>query len=371
VRVVIIDDEQLAIDVLEILLKEIKGIEIVGKYTDPQLALTNIPKLKADVTFIDMEMGELHGLELAEIIQSRYPNHLEIVFVTAYPQFALEAFEVNAIDYLLKPVIRERLEATVQKVERRLGDYQKSQSQVDPKQKNLFIQVMGSFHLIDTDGNEVRWRTRKVKELFVYLWHQQDKGVHRSELITHLWPDITEDRATALMHTTVYQLRKAIRQMGFEKPVVLRNEHYILNIRANSDLDQLIQLLISTDLNSSTIEKALKLYQGNYLEIEDYDWAISKQEEIKSLFLTSLETFVETNRSLEKQENLIEVCLRKMIQLEPYKEQYVYSLLDYYGKTKDLQKLAVLFQDIKEKWVGELGVDIPKELQELYVEYIM
>ena len=84
-----------------------------------------------------------------------------------------------------------------------------------------------------------------------------------------------------------------------------------------------------------------------------------------------METFVETNRSLEKQENLIEVCLRKMIQLEPYKEQYVYSLLDYYGKTKDLQKLAVLFQDIKEKWVGELGVDIPKELQELYVEYIM
>lgn len=366
-----IDDEQLAIDVLEILLKEIKGIEIVGKYTDPQLALTDMPKLNADVVFIDMEMGELHGLELAEIIQSRYPNHLEIVFVTAYPQFALEAFEVNAIDYLLKPVIRERLEATVQKVARRLGDYQKSQSQVDPKQKNLFVQVMGSFHLIDTNGNAVKWRTRKVKELFVYLWHQQAKGVHRSELITHLWPDITEDRATALMHTTVYQLRKVIRQMGFEKPVVLRNEHYVLNVHTHSDLDHLNKLLTSTDINSTTIEKALKLYEGNYLEIEDYDWAISKQGEIKDLFLESLEKFVETNKNIEKQGKLIEVCLKKMIQLEPYKEQYTYLLLDHYGKTKDLQKLVMLFQDIKEKWVGELGVDIPKELQELYVEYIM
>lgn len=366
-----IDDEQLAIDVLEILLKEIQGIEIVGKYTDPQLALTDIPKLNADVAFIDMEMGELHGLELAEIIQSRYPNHLEIVFVTAYPQFALEAFEVNAIDYLLKPVIRERLEATVQKVARRLGDYQKRQSQVDPKQKNLFVQVMGSFHLIDTNGNAVKWRTRKVKELFVYLWHQQAKGVHRSELITHLWPDITEDRATALMHTTVYQLRKVIRQMGFEKPVVLRNEHYVLNVHTHSDLDHLNKLLASTDINSTTIEKALKLYEGNYLEIEDYDWAISKQGEIKDLFLESLEKFVETNKNIENQRKLIEVCLKKMIQLEPYKEQYTYLLLDHYGKMKDLQKLVMLFQDIKEKWVGELGVDIPKELQELYVEYIM
>src|SRR5690625_4913254 len=132
-KVIIIDDEQLAVDVLEILLNKINGIEIVGKYTDPQMALLDIPKLNIDVDFIDMEMGELHGLEVAEIIQSTYPNHIEIVFVTAYPQFALEAFEVNAIDYLLKPVIQERLETTIHKVARRLGDYQKRQLQVNKK----------------------------------------------------------------------------------------------------------------------------------------------------------------------------------------------------------------------------------------------
>ncbi len=367
-KVVIIDDEQLAVDVLEILLSKIKGIEIIGKYTDPQIALADIPKLNADVAFVDMEMGELHGLELAEIIQSKYPNHLEIVFVTAYPQFALDAFEVNAIDYLLKPVIQERLEQTIEKLERRLGNYQKSQEQVKQTKEDLFVQVMGSFHLIDTNGNEVKWRTRKVKELFVYLWHQQEKGVHRSELITHLWPDTTEDRAKALMHTTVYQLRKVIREIGFEKPVILRNEHYVLNIHVNSDLDQLNKLLTSSSINTETIEKILELYQGNYLEIEDYDWAISKQETIKSLFLAYLEKFVSTNHDFE---NLIEVCLRKMIQLEPYKEQYAYLLLDYYGKTKDMKKMSTLFQDIKEKWIEELGVDIPTDLQDIYVEHIM
>src|SRR5699024_3477363 len=139
-RAVIIDDEQLAIDVLEILLKELEGIEIVGKYTDPQIALTDIPKLNADVAFVDMEMGELHGLELTEIIQSRYPNHLEIVFVTAYPQFALEAFDVNAIDYLLKPVMKDRLKQTIEKLQNRLAHESKSKEQVDDKE--LYVQVI-------------------------------------------------------------------------------------------------------------------------------------------------------------------------------------------------------------------------------------
>lgn len=370
-KVVIIDDEQLANDVLEILLSKIKGIEVVGKYTDPQMALANIPKLDVDVAFVDMEMGELHGLEFAEIIQSKYPNHLEIVFVTAYPQFALEAFEVNAIDYLLKPVIQERLEQTIEKLEKRLGNYQESQQLVKQRKEELFVQALGSFHLIDTNGNEVKWRTKKVKELFVYLWHQQEKGAHRSEIIGHLWPETIEDRATALMHTTVYQLRKAIRDIGFEKPVILRNEHYVLNVHVNSDLGQLKKRLTSTNRNTETIKKILELYQGNYLEIEDYDWAFSKQETIKSLFLSCLEEFVLTNKDAENQSNLIEVCLRRMIQLEPYKEKYNYLLLDFYGKTKDLNKMSTLFQDIREKWIEELGVDIPTDLQDLYVEHIM
>lgn len=370
-KVVIIDDEQLAIDVLEILLNKIKGIDIIGKYTDPQVALADIPKLNADVAFIDMEMGELHGLEVAEIIQSKYPHHLEIVFVTAYPQFALEAFEVNAIDYLLKPVNQERLEQTIIKLETRLVNYQKNQQQITEKNRDLFVQVLGSFHLLDTNGIEVEWRTKKVKELFLLLWHQKEKGVHRSEVIFHLWPEMTEDKATALLHTTVYQVRKAIKDIGFEKPVILRSEHYMLDIPVKSDLDQLNKLLASSDLNTETIKDILALYQGNYLEIEDYDWAISRQEDIKRLFLKCLEEFVASHKTFENQPNQIEVCLKKMIQLEPYQEQYAYTLLDYYGKTKDLQKMIVLFQDIKEKWGGELGIDIPKEIQDIYMKYIV
>lgn len=369
-KVIIIDDEQMAIDVLEILLNQIKGIEIVGKYTDPQMVLVDLPKLNADVAFIDMEMGNMHGLELAEMIQSTSPKYLEIVFVTAYPQFALEAFEVNAIDYLLKPVHQERLSQTMAKLDRRLGIYQKKQQQANQGKKDIFMQVMGSCHLFDANGHEVKWRTKKVKELFVLLWQQKEIGIHRSELIVQLWPEITEDKATTHMHTTVYQLRKAIRNIGYEQPVILRNGRYILNIQVNSDLDQLDIHFTSANKNAAIIENILKLYRGSYLEMEDYEWAFLKQEEIKNQLLDCLEKFVINHKPLASQRKLLEICLKKMIELDPYNEQYAYLFLDFYGKTKELPKMIALFQDIKEKWIEELGVDIPKEIHDLYVKYI-
>jgi two-component SAPR family response regulator len=371
VKVVIIDDEQLAIDVLEMLLNKIKGIEIVGKYTDPQIALLELPQLDIEVAFIDMEMGELHGLELAEIIQSKFTNALEVVFVTAYPEFALDAFEVSAIDYLLKPVNQERLSKTIVKLEKRLAINYQHQQKLDLEKQDLFVQAMGNFHLLDTRGNKVKWRTRKVKELFIILWHHRDKGIHRSELIASLWPEITEDRAVTLLHTTVYQLRKMLKGIDFENPVILRNEYYVFNFYVNSDLDLLKKILRSSSRNASTIKDVLELYHGDYLEVDNYDWASSRQEKMRGLFLEYLGEFVLNERASGNYPHLVETCLKKMVKLEPYKEQYVYLLLDYYGQKRDLQKMVILFQEIKKKWIKELGVDIPKEIQDLYVKYII
>ena len=100
-RVVLVDDEQLAIEMLEILLGKFQDIEVVVKYTNPELALQEITASAADVVFLDMEMGELNGIQLAEKLIKKLPNH-NIVCVTAHAQFAVEAFEGIAADYLLK-----------------------------------------------------------------------------------------------------------------------------------------------------------------------------------------------------------------------------------------------------------------------------
>lgn len=369
-KVVLVDDEQLAIDVLEILLGKIEDIEVVGTFTNPLFLLDELDRLDVDVLFLDMEMGSLHGLEIAEKIMTHYPQ-IDIVFVTAHPQFAVEAFEVNAIDYLLKPVSSDRLEKALEKLKGKQFVHQQNKEANVLTGKHPFAQTMGTFHLLDHQKNEVKWRTRKAKELFAYLFHHKGKSVSRDHIIDDLWGDIAEDRATTIMHTTVYQLRKVIRSLGYENPVTLTNEQYMLNLEVESDFDQLKEIMQSPKLSQSLVEKAINLYAGDYLEETGYFWALPVQQEIKQTFLSYLESYVLDMESKKDQSRFIGRCLEKMINLEPYNEQYVHLLLNHYGKTNNMSELIAFFERFKKSWIDELGIDIPEDIEEVYKEYMM
>src|SRR5690625_2483073 len=107
-RAVLIDDEQLALDYFEKLLQEIGSFKIVAKYINPRHALEEVAQERPDVIFLDIEMPEINGIELAEQFGEIMPN-TQIVFITAYDEYAVKAFELNAVDYILKPVHRDRL----------------------------------------------------------------------------------------------------------------------------------------------------------------------------------------------------------------------------------------------------------------------
>jgi len=116
-RAVLVDDEQLARDELGYLLGEVGGVDVIGQAGNGVEALTTIDRLQPDVVFLDVQMPGLTGFEVARrMLDGRTPAH--IIFVTAFDQHAIEAFEVNAVDYLLKPVDPSRLEAAVQRVRR-------------------------------------------------------------------------------------------------------------------------------------------------------------------------------------------------------------------------------------------------------------
>jgi two-component system LytT family response regulator/two-component system response regulator LytT len=118
-RAVLVDDEQLARDELGYLLGRVGGIEVIGQAGNGVEALTTIDRLQPDVVFLDVQMPGLTGFEVARrMVDQRAPSH--IIFVTAYDQHAIEAFEVNAVDYLLKPVDPQRLELAVQRARRRI-----------------------------------------------------------------------------------------------------------------------------------------------------------------------------------------------------------------------------------------------------------
>ncbi|MBI3491960.1 MAG: response regulator transcription factor [Acidobacteria bacterium] len=119
-RAVLVDDEQLARDELSYLLGQVGGVDVIGQAGNGVEALAAIDRLKPDVVFLDVQMPGLTGFEVARrMLSTRSRSH--IIFVTAYDQHAIEAFEVNAVDYLLKPVDPARLEMAMDRARRRIA----------------------------------------------------------------------------------------------------------------------------------------------------------------------------------------------------------------------------------------------------------
>jgi DNA-binding LytR/AlgR family response regulator len=117
IRAFVVDDEQLAVQRLTRLLRETGRVVVAGSATDPREALGALGGMDVDVAFLDIQMPEMTGLELVE----RLNRDIPVVFTTAYDRYALEAFAVNSIDYLLKPVESSRLEKALDKLERLRG----------------------------------------------------------------------------------------------------------------------------------------------------------------------------------------------------------------------------------------------------------
>jgi two-component system LytT family response regulator len=119
IRAMIIDDERLARQELRSLVEEIGTVQVVAESGKPEEALDLIDRENPDLIFLDIQMPGMTGFELLDQIEGKAP---EVIFVTAYDAFALRAFEVNALDYLMKPVVHDRLAEAVSKVSKRIEE---------------------------------------------------------------------------------------------------------------------------------------------------------------------------------------------------------------------------------------------------------
>jgi two-component system, LytTR family, response regulator len=207
VRALIVDDERLARRGVVLRLRKFKDVEIVGECADGLSAVQKIVELSPDVVFLDIQMPGMDGFEVLRALpKESLPN---VVFLTAYEKHALRAFEVHALDYLLKPVDDERFAAAVSRV-RKLGD---SASRIRMAERILrmlgrdseryasrFVVRVGSsiriVHVEDTDwigaaGDyaelHVRGRSHLLRETMISLEQKLDPEmflrVHRSRIV--------------------------------------------------------------------------------------------------------------------------------------------------------------------------------------------
>jgi two-component system LytT family response regulator len=118
IRALIVDDEDLARLVLRELVKTHPEIEVAAECANGFEAVKAVAEHKPDIIFLDVQMPKLSGFDVLELIGTE----TAVIFVTAYDQYAMRAFEVHAVDYLLKPIGRDRFEAALERAKSRIGD---------------------------------------------------------------------------------------------------------------------------------------------------------------------------------------------------------------------------------------------------------
>jgi two-component system LytT family response regulator len=124
IRVILVDDEPQSCKSLAIKLKDVaEDVEIIGTYHHPERAITGIRKSKPDVVFLDIEMPGINGFQLLEKLEE---FDFEVVFVTAYNEYMLNALHISALDYLLKPVDTEELKNALGRLRKKISLHEKS-----------------------------------------------------------------------------------------------------------------------------------------------------------------------------------------------------------------------------------------------------
>lgn len=285
-KAILIDDEQLALDFLERQLNKISTVTIVGTYTNPKVGLEYIMNHDVDVVFLDVDMPEISGLELAERILSEKPA-ITVVFITAYNEYAVAAFDLNALDYIVKPIELSRLQKTVKRIVQK-----KSQHNNDTKPKRVFVNVSQQLLMgyQPTKLRAVSWRTLKALELFLYLLQNQNHLVRKSVLAELLWPDLTTDNSYSQLYTAIYHVRNVLRDFNDHFQIKSTAEGYILyltNVVVDiQEWEKSIQSLPNLTVDSVRIyEEMMTLNQRPYLEEYDYLWAENERYRLEQLWL--------------------------------------------------------------------------------------
>ena len=151
-KALIVDDEQLARVELRRLLRLHPDVQITGEARDAQEAMTLINELSPDLLFLDIQMPGMSGFELLERLEDSVP---QVIFTTAYDQYAIKAFEVNALDYLLKPIAPERLAHALRRISH-VGPAQRLSQVFVRDGDRCWIVRLPDISLLESEGNYTR-----------------------------------------------------------------------------------------------------------------------------------------------------------------------------------------------------------------------
>lgn len=258
-NILIVDDERAAADDLEMILQSIVPYAEVRKARSGQEALLLMEEIYFDVAFLDIEMPNMSGMDVARTAAKLYPR-MNFVMLTAYPEYALEAHKIFASGYLLKPALEEDVRAVFTHLRNPVLDYE----------SGLYIRCFGNFEVF-YNGSIVSFKRHKAKEMLAYLIDRRGSSATNVELRSILLQDDMSDahRTRDHFHHIAADLRDTMKSLGCED--ILAWEHNAYAVRPDK---------IPCDYYRALSLDPLSISQFNSEYMSQYPWA---QERLKGL----------------------------------------------------------------------------------------
>ncbi len=275
IRIAAVDDETHVLERFERMVSGISELNLCGLFETGEHLLTYLKENPLDAVFLDIEMPCVNGLQLSEQIQSLNEN-IEIIFVTAFNQYAVEAFEVQALDYILKPLTEDRLAKSV----KRLLKTRKAANVPG----TLFVQCFGEFEVF-VNGEALTWKNSKAKEVLAFLIHKNGVPVNWEKIANAVWPDYNSEKAQTNFHATTYLLRKRLAEAGLSHILEnARGNYRIVTDKVDCDIYRLEEMLKKNHTNrKEDLHLLEQLLQKGYMEASGYAWAYPRAAELDEL----------------------------------------------------------------------------------------
>ncbi|MBS3680748.1 response regulator [Ornithinibacillus massiliensis] len=366
IRAILVDDEELSLIPIIEKLKQYEEIEIVKTYTEPTQVLQDLKALSFDVVFVDIEMKKMDGITLSKEILAIHSN-VQIVFVTAHSEYAIQAFELNSIDYLLKPVTTKRLDNTIHRLKQHhllISNQVVNQTH----QNQLIVKCFGELVVYYND-HPVSFKTAKVKELFAFFITYRNTYIHRDVMIEKLWPNHDYKKSKIHLHTCLSHLRKMLEQLDPTGDINFKDQHYCLRIQLKScdayELYDVVDNLGRVDESNITkLEKAVHLYQEPYLELNGYEWAYEKTQEYHHIIMQLLNEIIQYYEEKDLTKALYYLQFQRKI--EPYLDENIKKSMEILLKQNNRSEAIKLYFDYCKLMAEELGLDPSDSIKKVY-----
>lgn len=245
-KVLLVDDEQLQLLRLENACKKVLPDAEFFSYTNPTKAFEENENNNIDLAFLDIEMPKINGIQLAKKLKKNNPK-IKVIFVTAYNEYALDAFKVHASGYVLKPVNENKIQEEIDELSNVI--------ELKPIKK-LQIKCFGNFEVFH-NGEPVRFSYKKSKEAFAYLVDREGSAINVNELNAILW----EEDHPSYLRNLIADIQNTLRSIGVEDVFVKRHNECYIDVN-KVDCDAYEYKKDNPD--------AIRMYRGEYMI--QYSW---------------------------------------------------------------------------------------------------